>query len=209
MAGNAVEGTTLLRPTYDDVLDVLKGLLRPISVNEEWYKAEYPAISDYLTRMQDETATSHFQKHGYFESRKPFEPGWRGLIEPVPFSQLKTKMRILPSHGRLQVDIETEDFLALVRNVLIAVPVDEGWYRDTYPGATKAMEKGGFSSAASQYAEQGYFAGWLPFPMEVDETWYVSRYEHVRTALKTGLAKSAQDHFVRLGYPQGCRPTPP
>ena len=209
MADCAVDGSTRLRPTYDDVLDVLRALLLPVPVNEDWYQAEYPAIPDYLAHMPNETATSHFQKHGYFEGRKPFEPGWRGLTAPVPFAQIKTRMRLVPARGRLQVDIEVEEFRAWLKKLLIAVPVDEEWYLSTYPNAARAIDVGTFDSAATHYAERGYFAGWLPFAVEVDETWYHSRYEHVRTALERGVAKSAQDHFLRMGYNERCRPTPP
>jgi hypothetical protein len=195
--------------TYDDVLDVFRGFLQAVPVDENWYTGEYPAISGFLTRSPSHTATSHFQKHGYFEGREPFAPGWRGLTAPVPFAQLKTSLRIRPTRGHLRVDIAREDFLRLIKTILIAVPVDEAWYRATYPVVAKVIDDGEFPSARSHYAERGYFDNRLPFDIVVDEEWYVSRYEHVRTGLDLGVARSAQDHFIRLGYTEGCRPTPP
>ena len=194
---------------YDAVLDVLKAFLRAVPVDGNWYQAEYPAIRDFLARMPLETPASHFQKHGYFEGRRPFSPGWRDLTEPVPFPRLKTSLRIIPARGRLSVEIARDDFFAIIKAVLIAVPVDETWYLATYRDVSKAIADGMFPSATHYYAERGYFAGHLPFDMAVDAEWYVSRYDHVRIGLERGVAKSPQDHFMRLGYNEGCRPTPP
>jgi hypothetical protein len=209
MARSASVDGTRLTPPYDDVLEVLRGFLQAIPVDEEWYTAEYPAILALLRLMPSETATSHFQKNGYFEGRKPFAPGWRDLAAPVPFAQLKTSLRIIPMRGHLQADIARDDFLDLIKTILRAVPVDQSWYRATYPKAAKEIDIGTFSSVTLHFAEQGYFEGYYPFEIVVDETWYVSRYDHVRTGLELGVAKSAQDHFIRLGYDEGCLPTPP
>jgi hypothetical protein len=209
MDAYTVAGTTHLTPQYDDVLDVLKEFLRAIPVEHDWYKAEYPAIADYLLRAPSETPSSHFRKHGYFEGRRPFASGSPGLVEPVAFARLKTRLRIIPSRGRLRVDIERADLLGIIKSLLIAVPIDESWYCATYPQAAKAIDDGTFPSVADHYAELGYFDGYFPFEIVVDEKWYISRYDHVRVGLERGRATSAQDHFMRLGYKEGCRPTPP
>jgi hypothetical protein len=209
MARFALTDDARMTPAYDDVLDVFKGFLQALPVDEDWYKAEYPAIPEFLRRMGTETATSHFQKHGYFEGRSPFALGWRDLTAPVPFAKLKTRLRISPVRGRLRADIAPDEFLDLIKTILMAVPVDEAWYRTTYPKVAKVIDDKIFPSAAYHYAEQGYFDGCIPFDMAVDAEWYVSRYDHVRIGLERGVAKSAQDHFVRMGYTEGCRPTPP
>jgi len=209
MSGYASADNTCLTPPYDDVLDVLKALLVPIPVDGDWYKSEYPAVAEYLRHAPGETPNSHFSKHGYFEGRKPFAAGWQGLTELVPFSRLKTRLRVTPGHGRLRVCIERSDFLEIIKSLLVAAPIDVAWYRATYPAAAKSIDDGTFSSAADHYAQAGYFDGHLTQEMRVDTEWYLSRYEHVRTGLKRGHAKSAHDHFMRLGYQEGCRPTPP
>lgn len=208
MAGHIATGTGRLAPAYDDVLDVLKEFLQAIPVDGDWYQAEYPAIRDYLARMPDESPASHFAKHGYFEARKPFAPGWRGLTAPAPFAHLKTRLRVFPARGRLRVDIARDEFLAVINTLLISVPVDQAWYRATYPDAARLIDDGTFSSVAGHYAERGFSEGRLPFDPEVDEDWYISRYDHVRTGLERGVARSAQEHFIRVGYKEGCRPTP-
>lgn len=207
MGRHVMAETARLRLLYDDVLDVLKELLQPIPVDEAWYKAEYPAVAEYLVRGMTETAKSHFQKHGYFEGRKPFAPGWRGLPEPTPFAQLQSRLRIIPSRGRLIVEIEHNDFLGIVSDLLTAVPVDQTWYRTAYPDVVKELDDG--TSAVYHYARQGYFEDRMPFDITVDPEWYVSRYQHVRMALERGDARSAQDHFMRAGYIEGCRPRAP
>jgi hypothetical protein len=204
-----IPGTDRLTMPYDDVLDVLKGLLLAVPVDEEWYPAEYPAIREYLVRSPTETPASHFRKHGYFEGRKPFAPTWRDLTEPVSFRQLRTRLQIIPTRGRLRVDIAHDDFLGILKSVLIAVPVDQPWYCATYPDVAKAIEDGTFPLAADHYAQLGYFEGRFPFDIIVDEEWYVTRYDHVRTGLERGVAADARDHFMKVGYNEGCRPTPP
>ncbi len=202
------DASRLIAP-YDDVLDVLKGFLAPIPVDDTWYLTEYPAVADYLRRSPNETPGLHFCKHGYFEGRRPFAPNSNGLTEPVPFNHLKTGLRVTPAHGRLRVDVDRTAFLDIIKSLLIAVPVSQAWYRSTYPAAARLVDDGTFRSETDYYAQRGYFEGHFAFDIVVDEDWYVARYEHVRTGLKRGHAKSAQDHFVRLGYQEGCRPAPP
>ncbi len=119
------------------------------------------------------------------------------------------RLRIVPTLGRLRVDIAPDDFLALIGNILIGVPVDDPWYRVTYPEAAKEIDNGTYSSAAEHYVEQGFFDGCLPFDITVDDEWYISHYAHVKKGLDLGVASSARDHFMRLGYHEGCRPAAP
>jgi hypothetical protein len=188
MAAYTMPGTTRLTPPYDDVLDVLKGFLQAVPVDGDWYKAEYPAITHFLAHMPTETPSSHFQKHGYFEGRKPFASGWRDLTEPVPFNHLKTRLRIIPTRGHLRVDIGRDDFLGIIKAILMAVPVDPPWYLATYPDVAKAMDDETLPSVAHHYAELGYFEGRFPAEIVVDSEWYVSRYDHVRIGLEQGQA---------------------
>jgi hypothetical protein len=204
----AVPGTTRIRPTYDDVLDVLRAMIEIIPVDEAWYLAEYPDVADWLGSVRDETATSHFRKHGYYDGRLPFADGWQGLRAPVRFTELTRTLRILPARGCLYAEMEREDFLDMVKALLRTVSVDELWYRVTYPEAADEMGTAGVATVAEHYVTRGYFKGWLPTDVAVDHDWYVSRYGHVRNGLAEGVATSAYDHFLRIGYGEGCRPTP-
>lgn len=197
-----------LRPTYDDLLDVLCGLLAVVPVDSDWYQEQYPAVAEMVARNPEETPASHFQKHGYFEGRQPFSPGWRDLQLPVPFAEFKTQFKMTPSRGRLYASIGRDEFLRLVKTILMAVPVDEIWYRTTYPLAEKMISSGTSSSARDHYIEQGYFKNYIPFEIKIDSDWYLSRYSHDRMGIDRGYARSAADHFVRIGYAEGCRPVP-
>ncbi len=200
-------GSYRVRFGYDDVLDVMRGLLIVVPVQEDWYHATYPNLADYCARFH-ETATTHFRKHGYFEGRQPFPPGWQGLQQPPSFLELKTAFRTFVTRGRVQVEIQRGAFLALVKRVLRLVPVDENWYCTVYPDAAETIRSGQFISAHDHFVTCGYFVGLLPSDPGVDEDWYVARYPHVRNGLAAGVATSATDHFFRIGYGEGCQPTP-
>ena len=202
-------GTRNLSPQYDDILDVLEVVLRAVPVDEPWYLAEYPGVADFIARTPTETAASHYRKHGYFERRRPFAPGWRGLPDPAPFSRIQTRLRIVPARGRLLVDITRDGLFAAIKEILIAVPVDDAWYRATYPKAAADIDNGRFASARDHYLNAGFCAGCLPSDPMVNEAWYLSHYEHVRNGIERGLAVTPTQHFIRIGYQEGCRPIPP
>jgi hypothetical protein len=204
-----VPGTTRIRPLYDDVLDVLRTLVAIVPVDEAWYLTEYPRVAAAVAKRPDETATTHFRMHGYFEGRLPFAAGWRDLQQPIPFADLKTRLRIIVTRGRLLAEIEREDFLDLVRKMLRSVAVDEAWYLKTYSAAAEDIRLGRVSSAAEHYITTGYFHGALPADVYVDEEWYTARYDHVRNSLAHGSSTSPKDHFMRIGYGEGCQPTSP
>ncbi len=209
LAARAKPGTTLVSLLYDDVVDVVTGLIAVIPVDEDWYLTTYPAVARSVLALPDETPASHYRKHGYFDRREPFAPGWRGLRRPLPFIELKARLKPIVARGRLHVEIERSDFLDVVRAILRSVQVDEAWYCKAYPEADAAIRSAEVSSAAEHYARTGYFQGFFPTAVAVDEDWYTSRYAHVRTGLQNGVATSALDHFTRIGYAEGCRPAPP
>jgi hypothetical protein len=202
-------GAQRLSPQYDDILDVLKSLLRAVPVDEHWYKAQYPGVADFIARTPTETPSTHYQKHGYFERRRPFAPGWRGISDPVPFTEIQSRLRVVPARGRLLVDISRDEMLAIANDILRAVPVDETWYRVTYPKAAADVDQGRLASVTDHYITAGFSSGYLPSDPTVNEAWYVSRYDHVRNGIERGLAKTPKQHFIRIGYREGCRPTPP
>jgi hypothetical protein len=199
---------TDLRPAYDDVLDVFRALLGGVPVDEDWYKGEYPAISESIARKTVESAAAHYRNHGHFEGRRPFAPGWRHLESPVPFCETQTRLAIAPARGRVFAHVEREVFVSLIKNIIRAVAVDAEWYCRAYPAASEMIRSGRFASASDHYVQVGYFEGKLPFEITVDEDWYISRYKHVRNGIALGRATSAKDHFLRIGYGEGCRPVP-
>ena len=203
----SVPNTARLRLPYDDILDVLRGFLVVVPVDEDWYRSEYPDVVRFLAENRDESATSHFRKFGYFNGRHPFAEGWRGLRRPILFTGLKGGFNVVVTRRGLHIDIERDGFLELVRKLLAAVPVDETWYREHYPEAAEDLRSERVLSASDHYVRKGYFVGFLPFDVVVDDDWYIARYEHVRNGLAVGEAVSAKDHFMRIGYGEGCQPT--
>ena len=198
------DGRLVMR--YDDVIDVLKAFVGAIPVDEAWYLSEYPAVADLVRSVRTETAASHFRAHGYLEGRRPFADGWNGYAEPVSFDRLKPQLRLTPTRGGLTAFMTRDEFIALIKQLLTAVPVDAEWYGRQYPICRIGFDTSGRSS---HFVEVGYFNGWLPADVAVDAEWYQGRYEHVRRGLELGLALDAKDHFLKMGYREGCRPIPP
>jgi hypothetical protein len=194
---------------YDDIIEVVSVFLGAVPVDENWYVSEYPAVSKFISRVPDATPSTHFQKHGYFEGRRPFAEGAAGRTALEPFANIRKTLAVQPSRGRLLVTIRRQSLLDLVTTILKAVPVDEDWYRARYPSVLAEVNSGKFHSVSDHFIQYGYRKGYLPFPFGIDSDWYVGRYEHVRRALENGVARDATDHFVRIGYQEGCRPTPP
>ena len=203
----SVPHTARLQLPYDDILDVLRGFLVVVPVDEDWYSSQYPDVVRFLAKVRGESATSHFRKFGYFDGRQPFAESWRDLPRPILFSRLKAGFNVVVTCRGLRVDIERDGFLELVRDFLRLVPVDETWYPETYPEAAEDIRSGNFLSASDHYIRKGYFEGFVPFDVDIDNDWYISRYAHVRNALAAGVAISAKDHFMRIGYGEGCQPT--
>jgi hypothetical protein len=209
MDGVSGSASARLSPKYDDILEVLRALLRAVPVDEPWYMSQYPGIADFVARTPTETPASHYQKHGYFEGRRPFAPGWSNLTEPAAFAAIRTRLRIVPARGKLLVDITRDEVADVIKAILRSVPVDEPWYRETYPVAAKDVDAGRFSSVTEHYVALGYSQGCLPHEPDVNEAWYVTRYEHIRNGIDSGVARTPKEHFIRIGYQEGCRPTPP
>jgi len=56
---------------YRDLLDIVKLLLRGITVDEPWYLAQYPDVSEAIQAGMFKSAKHHFVENGYFEGRRP------------------------------------------------------------------------------------------------------------------------------------------
>jgi hypothetical protein len=124
----------------------------------------------------------------------------------APFSVLKDSIKLLSVKGQLKVDVNYEDFLGILKRVLLAVPVDESWYRETYPDVDEAIKDGVYTDAKQHFIENGYFEGRRPCNVAVDEEWYLATYPDVRSSMENGDCDSGQDHFNRHGYTEGRLP---
>lgn len=107
------------------------------------------------------------------------EPGADPSVEPaadseppfrsrylVPFSMMGEWLNRSAPEGSRQLEMKYDDFLDIVRHVLVAIPVDEDWYRATYPGVAAEIAAGTYVSAAHHFALHGYFEDRRPFESE-------------------------------------------
>lgn len=123
-----------------------------------------------------------------------------------PYSQIKNSFSINSSKGEVVASIKFDEFEKFIKTLLLAVSVDEIWYRINYPDIDEAIRSGTIESAREHFIRDGYFEGRLPFPMTVDEKWYLSTYEDIGSAVADGVFPSAEEHFVSHGYEEGRVP---
>ena len=125
----------------------------------------------------------------------------------VPFGVLKNSIKLLSVKGQLKVDLTYDEFLEFVKKFLQAVPIDETWYRTTYPDVDEAIKAGAYRSGRQHFVEHGYFEGRRPFDLEIDEAFYMRHYPDIQESVNQGVVSSALDHFVRHGYEEGRTPS--
>jgi len=123
-----------------------------------------------------------------------------------PYSQLREKITINPSKDGLAAKIKLDDIENFIRHLLFAIPVNENWYRKTYPDIDQAIEQGLIASGREHFIRDGYFEGRRPFAMTVDEDWYLSTYEDIASAVAARVFPSAKEHFASHGYEEGRLP---
>ena len=124
----------------------------------------------------------------------------------VPFSVLKDSVKLASVKGQLKLDITYDEYLDIMKRLLRAVPVDEAWYRETYPDVGEAIKEGTYRSCRHHFIENGYFEGRQPGPFRVDEAYYLKQYPDIADGIKNGSIASATEHFASHGYVEGRLP---
>jgi len=193
---------------YDLYISLIRRFLEPIVVDETWYADEYPGVARGVSAGRFKSCRQHYLVHGYFEGRRPFPKSAGGKI-PKAFAAVAESTTFAPSRDGLYVVTTLDVLTNQIRSILAATPVDEGWYRSTYPSADRAIATGRFASARQHFVTYGYEEGRWPFEMMVDEEWYLSRYKDVARSISNGTLGSAKDHFKMVGYQEGRFPAPP
>lgn len=79
-----------------------------------------------------------------------------------PFSSLNEGIAPDNHNDGSWIKMSYDGYRALIRKLLIAVEVDEGWYRDRYPDVDQAIRDGAIKSARDHFISSGYFEGRLP-----------------------------------------------
>ncbi len=123
-----------------------------------------------------------------------------------PFDLIRRSIEISTFRGELRVNVSYEDFVKILKRMIVGVEVDEAWYLRTYDDIAKAIRDGIVRSAQQQFVDDGYFEGRLPFPMRVDDRWYLSEYPDVADSVRKGTVLSPQVHFDEDGYREGRLP---
>ncbi len=123
-----------------------------------------------------------------------------------PFDLVRRSVEISTIRGELRVNVSYDEFVRLLKRMIVGTDVDEEWYLRTYEDIAKAVREGLIRSAQHHFVEDGYFEGRLPFPMKVDERWYMNQYPDVADSIRRGDIASAQTHFDEDGYREGRLP---
>ena len=123
-----------------------------------------------------------------------------------PFDFIRRSVEISTIRGELRVNASYEDFIRLLKKMIVGTEVDEAWYLRTYEDIAEAVREGTIKSAQHHFVEDGYFEGRLPFPIRVDDQWYTNQYPDVGDSVQRGLLPSAQAHFEEDGYREGRLP---
>jgi hypothetical protein len=123
-----------------------------------------------------------------------------------PFDLIRRSVEISTMRGELRVNVSYEDFIRILKKMILATEVDEDWYLQTYADIAQAVRDGIIKSARHHFVEDGWFEGRLPFPINVDERWYAASYPDVGESVRRGAVPSAQAHFEDDGYREGRLP---
>lgn len=134
--------------------------------------------------------------------------GIMGTSYILPFEAIKRRAVIKADKGALRLEMPYDDFLAILRQMLHGLNVDEEWYRSTYADIGDAIANGDVGSAKAHFVEHGYFEGRLPGEIAVDEKWYLETYPDVAAGIRAGDLQSAEQHFREFGYFEGRLPHP-
>ena len=124
----------------------------------------------------------------------------------LPFAWLKKPLKLVSNRGHLRVDIGYDEFLAVIRKLLLGIEVNEAWYRAAYPDVDSAIRDGTYVDAKAHFVAEGYFEGRRPFPLEIDEEYYLRENPDVRAGLESGKIASVHEHFEKYGYEEGRMP---
>jgi hypothetical protein len=81
-----VNGKTKINNSYDDVVEIVKLLLRGAAFDEKWYLATHTDVAEAVKAGTFKSGRHHFIEVGYFEGRRPcdFEVDEKWYLETYP-----------------------------------------------------------------------------------------------------------------------------
>jgi hypothetical protein len=84
----------------------------------------------------------------------------------MPFAIIQSWLGRYPVSRTRLLEISYDDFLDIIRHLLVAIPVDEEWYLAANPGVAARMTAGDFMTPTQHFVLHGYFEGRRPFETE-------------------------------------------
>jgi hypothetical protein len=67
----SVNGKPKVSNSYDEIIDVIKLVLRGTAFDETWYLSRYPDVAAAVNAGSFKSGKHHFIEVGYFEGRRP------------------------------------------------------------------------------------------------------------------------------------------
>jgi hypothetical protein len=125
----------------------------------------------------------------------------------VPFKGIIDRLGLHALRNGGDALVNSSDVLGAIKMLLLAVDVDEDWYRQTYPDVDEAIGQKVYASARQHFVEHGYFEGRRPAELAVDEDWYIAHYSDVALGIDSKEIESASEHYNRHGYAEGRMPS--
>ena len=92
---NATSDIDRVSLSFRDFSEIIRSLLRGVSVDEAWYLREYPDVQEAVKAGIFKSAKHHFLENGYFEGRKPahceVDEDWYLITYPDVSSAIDSK----------------------------------------------------------------------------------------------------------------------
>jgi hypothetical protein len=104
----SVNGRSKIDNTYDEIIDLVKLLLRGADFDEKWYLSKYPDVADAVKAGVLKSGRHHFIEVGYFEGRRPREfdvdekwytENYPDVAEGIARKTLKSARQHFNEHG--------------------------------------------------------------------------------------------------------------
>jgi hypothetical protein len=124
----------------------------------------------------------------------------------IPLSALLQEAGLPARIGEGSLQLTRDQLFNLIRKLLASIPVDEAWYKATYPDVGEAIDAGEIGSAKEHFISSGYFEGRRPAKVTVDAEFYLARYPDVAEGVEFNEIASAQEHFDSHGFAEGRLP---
>ena len=92
----------------EQIVLIIKKLLRAVPVDEEWYLRTYPDVAVGIENGNTKSAKHHFVTDGYFEGRLPFEheidEEWYSTTYPDVAAHYESAKRHYMEYGYRRTD---------------------------------------------------------------------------------------------------------